>query len=198
MHANKAPARARIFCWTLLLLLLTAGCATTANDGRAWVHPVYREKIKDWQTRIQREGWTEGQVHSILLQFRQLAVYRTEIDDHWDTPREFMRQGFSGDCKNIAAYEMGVLKRLGYPHGIKILIVHSMFEDHALLKVEMPEGGWKAYDVVPEGVPVPRPGLLRPVAEFDEKRVTWFSPQAGPSGTGRQSRSVAAIEKSQE
>ena len=176
MRANSTLLRARIFHWTLLLFLFVWGCATSADDGREWVHPVYREKIKEWQMRIQREGWSESQVHSVLLQFRSLAAYRIEIRDHWDTPREFMEEGFSGDCKNIAIFEMGALKRLGYPYGIRILIVHALFEDHALLRVEMAEGGWKVYDVVPEGVPSPKPGLLKPVAEFDEKRVNWFSP----------------------
>lgn len=196
MYDRSVATRTRLFCCALLFLLLASGCASTTDGGRAWVHPVYREKIRDWQTRIQREGWTEGKVHSILLQFRQLAVYRTEIDDHWDTPRDFMRRGFSGDCKNIAVYEMGVLREIGYPHGVKILIVHSIFDDHALLKVEMPEGGWRIYDVVPEAVPAPRPGLLRPVAEFDEKGTTWFPPQTTLSGNGRPSGPVVAREES--
>jgi hypothetical protein len=198
VQVNLKRARARILFSAVFFFLLATGCATTTNDSRSWVHPVYQEKIREWQTRIQREGWTEGQVHSLLLQFRQLATYRMEIDDHWDTPRDFMERGFSGDCKNIAVYEMGVLKQLGYPYGIRILIVHAMFEDHALLKVEMPGGGWKAYDVVPESVPVPKPALLKPVAEFDEKMVGWFAPQTPLSGDGRQSRSVAARERPQE
>lgn len=196
MPDNSVQRWARFLCSTLLLLLFASGCATTADSGRGWVHPVYREKIRDWQTRIQKEGWTEGQVHSVLQQFRQLAVYHSGIEDHWDTPRDFVRRGFSGDCKNIAVYEMAVLKQLGYPHGIKILIVHSLFDDHALLKVEMPEGGWKAYDVVAETVPVPRPNLLRPVAEFDEKDLVWFPVQPGQS-TNRRSTSVAAAEELQ-
>jgi len=189
--ANSPVPRARIFQLTLLLFLFACGCATTANDGREGIHPVYREKIKEWQTRIQRDGWSENQVHSVLLQFRSLAAYRVEIRDHWDTPREFMQQGFSGDCKNIAVFEMGVLKQLGYPYGIRILIVHALFEDHAVLRVEMPEGGWKVYDVVPQGVPSPRPELLKPVAEFDEKRVSWFSPQTGGLPDARTSDSAA-------
>jgi len=194
LRANFPLLRARIFHWTLLLFLLACGCATTADDGRAWVHPAYREKIKEWQMKIQKEGWSESRVHSVLLQFRGLAAYRTEIRDHWDTPREFMEEGFSGDCKNIAVFEMGALKQLGYPYGIRILIVHALFEDHALLRVEMPEGGWKIYDVVPEGVPTLKPSLLKPVAEFDEKRVSWFSPQTGMPDDARRSNSVAAPE----
>jgi hypothetical protein len=120
-----------------------------------------------------------------------LAAYRVELPDHWDTPTEFAKKGFSGDCKNIAIFEMAVLKRLGYPYGIKILIVHALFEDHALLRVEMPEGGWKVYDVVPEAVPSPKLESLKPVAEFDEKQVVWFSPRTGIAQEERRPNSIA-------
>jgi len=106
-----------------------------------------------------------------------MAAYRVEISDHWDTPREFMEKGFASDCKNIAAFEMGVLKRLGYPYQVRILIVHALFEDHAVLRVELPEGGWKVYDVVPQNVPTPEARLLRPVVEFDERSVEWYPPE---------------------
>ena len=168
----------RLFYWVLLLFLFACGCATAPDDGREWVHPVYREKIKEWQMRIQQEGWSEKEVHAVLLQFRSLAAYRVEIRDHWDTPADFVRQRFSGDCKNIAVFEMGVLKQLGYPYGVRILIVHALFEDHALLRVEMPEGGWTAYDVVSKNVPIPKPELLKPVAEFDETRISWYPTQS--------------------
>ncbi len=191
---QSRPTRcwAHFFFAVLFLSLFVWGCATTVDEGRQWVHPVYREKIKEWQMRIQEEGWSEKQVHSVLLQFRGLAAYRVEINDHWDTPADFIRQNFSGDCKNIAVFEMGVLKQLGYPYGVKILIVHALFEDHALLRVEMPEGGWKAYDVVAENVPSPRPDLLKPVAEFDEKRIGWFPQQSAKPHDARKPESIGA------
>jgi hypothetical protein len=120
-----------------------------------------------------------------------LAAYKVELPDHWDTPTEFENKGFSGDCKNIAIFEMAVLKRLGYPYGIKILIVHALFEDHALLRVEMPEGGWKVYDVVSEAVSSPKLDSLKPVAEFDEKQVVWFSPKSGMTQEERRPQSIA-------
>ena len=120
-----------------------------------------------------------------------MAAYKVELPDHWDTPTEFVNKGFSGDCKNIAIFEMAVLKQLGYPYGIKILIVHALFEDHALLRVEMPEGGWKVYDVVSEAVPSPKLESLKPVAEFDEKQVVWFSAKSGMTQEERRSQSIA-------
>ncbi|MGD0662732.1 MAG: hypothetical protein ABSD38_32170 [Syntrophorhabdales bacterium] len=174
MRLLRVRPRLRLFWFPLLLFVLVFGCATAGPGDRASLHPVYREKIKDWQMRIQREGWSENQVHSILLQFRSLATYRMEIGDHWDTPREFIDKGFASDCKNIAAFEMGALKQLGYPYQVRILIVHALFEDHALLRIELPEGEWKVYDVVPQNVPTPEARLLKPVVEFDEKRVEWY------------------------
>jgi hypothetical protein len=159
-------------------LVLTWGCTTTETADRGRIHPVYREMIQEWQMRIQKEGWSESQVHSILFQFRSLATYRMEIRDHWDTPKEFIRKGFSGDCEDITVFMMGTMKRLGYPHRVRILIVHGLFEDHALLRVEMPEGGWKIYDAVPRSVPSRQASLLKPVAEFDEKEMNWFATQA--------------------
>jgi len=176
----------------LLLFVFVIGCAAAGPGDRASLHPVYRDKIKDWQMRIQREGWSETQAHSILLQFRSLATYRMEIGDHWDTPREFMRKGFASDCKNIASYEMGALKQLGYPYRIRILIVHALFEDHALLRIELPEGGWKVYDVVPLNVPTPEARLLRPVVEFDEHRVEWYPSETLASYDSRRGNSLAA------
>ncbi len=184
--------RLRLFWFPLLLFVFVFGCATAGPGDRASLHPVYREKIKDWQMRIQREGWSETQVHSILLQFRGLATYRMEIGDHWDTPKEFMQKGFASDCKNIATYEMGALKQLGYPYQVRILIVHALFEDHALLRIELPEGGWKVYDVVPQNVPTPEARLLKPVVEFDEHRVEWYPSETLASYDSRKASSLAA------
>ena len=142
--------------------------------------------------RIRREGWSESQVHSILNQFRTLATYRMEIEDHWDTPKEFIQKGFTGDCEDITVFMLGALKRLGYPYAVRILIVRGLFEDHALLRVEMPEGGWKVYDVVPRSVPSREARLLKPIVEFDEKRIDWFPSQAGTSRDSHRTTSLIA------
>ena len=193
MRLFLTPLRLRIFWYPLLLSALLFGCATAGSGDGASLHPVYREKIRDWQMRIQHEGWSESEVHSLLRDFRSMAAYRVEISDHWDTPREFMEKGFASDCKNIATFEMGVLKRLGYPYQVRILIVHALFEDHAVLHVELPEGGWKVYDVVPQNVPTPEARLLRPVVEFDERSVEWYPAEERASlGSGKGTPLAAA------
>jgi hypothetical protein len=162
------------FIILVLLTVLLSGCAGTMNADTERIHPVYQEKIREWQMRIQREGWSENHVHLILVQFRGLSTYHMEFRDHWDTPKEFIQKGFSGDCEDIAAFMMGSLKRLGYPHEVNILVVHNIFEDHAMLRVEMPGGGWRVYDVVKKNIPVVEESALKPVVEFNEKKVRWF------------------------
>ena len=162
-----------------MLIILVSGCSTMGTPAQESVHQPFRDMIKEWQMRIQREGWSESQVHSILFDFRTLVTYNSKALDHWDTPKEFIQKGFSGDCLDIAVFMMGTLKRLGYPYRIKIVIVKALIEGHALLRVEMADGGWRIYDVVPRSIPNPRIGLIRPVVEFDDRQASWFPPKSG-------------------
>ena len=182
----------RLLHCAALLLLLACACATTGVNEQERLHPIYREKIQEWQMRIQREGWSENQVHSILSAFRTLATYRMEIQDHWDTPGDFINRGFAGDCEDIVVFMIGTLKRLGYPYGLRVLIAHDLFEDHALLRIEMPEGRWKVYDVVPRKVSSRALQHLKPVVEFDEKRVDWFPSREGQAHDAGNTRPITA------
>jgi len=170
--------------WMPLLLALMGGCATPSGTAQDRLNSQYGEKIRDWQRRIQREGWSENQVGRILVECRSLVTYRMEIRDHWDTPREFMARGFAGDCEDIVFFMMGTLRRLGYPRGVRVLVVPGLADDHALLKVEMPEGGWRLYDVASERVRAGEIRTARPIVEFDEKIVIWH-------GVGRVNERIA-------
>ncbi len=141
--------------------------------------------IREWQMRIQKEGWSDNKVGSILTQFRSLATYRVEIRDRWDTPREFMQKGFSGDCEDIVVFMMGTLKRLNYPYGLRILIAGSLFEDHALLAVEVPNGDWRVYDVAPPAVRQLAMKHVNPLVEFDERQVKWYPGPAVETNVSR-------------
>ena len=79
MRLLRVRPRLRLFRFLCFSSFLCSVVPLQDPGDRASLHPVYREKIKDWQMRIQREGWSEKQVHSILLQFRSLATYRMEI-----------------------------------------------------------------------------------------------------------------------
>lgn len=169
---------------------LLLNCTTTTQTNREWVHPAYQDMIKEWQTRIKKEGWSRMDIHSILTRLRGLSEYSTEFHDHWDTPVEFMKKGFSGDCEDLVIFMMGTLKRLGYPREVRLLVVRTTFEDHALLKVEMEDGSWTVYDVVPRDVPRREEVLLKRVVEFDEKRVQWLSPYDDMRRVSRQTNSI--------
>jgi hypothetical protein len=171
-------------------LLLAVGCVSTDTGVGERINPVYREMIREWQMRISREGWSDNKVDSILVQFRGLATYRVEIRDRWDTPREFRQKGFSGDCEDIVVFMMGALKGLDYPHGLRVLIAGSLFEDHALLAVQMSDGEWRLYDVASPAVRRLGRKHLNPLVEFDEKHVKWYPAPvietAAPKGTASQ------------
>lgn len=161
----------------LFTLVVCASCAGTTSPGaqrQSTEQPYYRQ-IREWQQRIEKEGWAENRVEQVLNWSLGFVTYEMEIDDHWATPKEFVRNGFRGDCEDIAIFLMGTLKRLNYPHRIRILAVTGVFENHALLKVEMPDGTWKIYDTYSDN-PYSLHAYYRPLVEFDEKNIFSIPP----------------------
>ena len=67
--------------------------------------------------------------------------------------------------------ELASLRRLGYPHRVRIQAIRAPGGDHAMLRVELPDGTWKRYQTTP----VPFDGLdlalSRVLFEVDEKGV---------------------------
>ncbi|MEE9544688.1 MAG: hypothetical protein V3V55_03705, partial [Rhodospirillales bacterium] len=136
---------------------------------------LYYEQIRDWQKRIKEEGWADNLVDDVVNQIVKISKYRKEKEDHWDTPNEFIRRGFQGDCEDIAIFMMGTLKQLKYPYHIRILAVETLTGDHhAILKVEMPDRKWKIYEAVP--IPLSEIDQLfyKPLVEFDEENIIYF------------------------
>ena len=137
----------------------------------------YLEQIKEWQNRISEEGWTESLVGEIMKKNLRLTRYVFDKGDHWATPKEFIQAGFRGDCEDIAAFLMGTLKRLEYPHGVRILAVKTLSGDHAVLKVQLPgKNGidWKIYDTVQVPFLEIEQQFYRPIVEFDDKVIIYF------------------------
>jgi hypothetical protein len=158
----------------ILSLFLAVGC-TAARPEPARIHEdAYERKIRDWQERIRQEGWTDHVVRSVLAECRGMVHYELELKDHWSTPSEFMAAGLTGDCEDIAAFLMASLKRLNYPHQIRILVVRSLFSYHALLKVELPNSRWAVFETVPGGDLEIRPTRFDAVVEFDENVIAYF------------------------
>jgi hypothetical protein len=157
-----------------LCLFIVAACAAAKHPSTPSPEDVYGGKIKDWQERIRREGWSEDNVRRLLADCRGMVRYQMELKDRWSTPREFIDDGFAGDCEDIAFFLMSGLKRLGYPHQVRVLVVKDLFNYHALLKVELPEGRWVIFETMPGGRLEVQTGRLHPVVEFDDVHVAYF------------------------
>jgi len=167
-------------------LFLLGGCAAFYQPEPEKIHGMYYEQIREWQKRVQEQGWTQQSVDDVVKGCLKLVKYEVEDNDRWDTPQEFIRKGFRGDCEDIAVFMMATLKRLNYAHGVRILGVKTLMGDHAVLKVEMPDGIWKMYETVP--VPLCEFDQLfyRPIVEFDDKTIVYYQPgRSEASGLAR-------------
>lgn len=160
---------------TLLLCILVAlsGCAATSkvDSLQAPTSPrqaVYYKAIIKWQDRlsekslqnfdfpqlvsmqrkIEQNGWNNQTVDEIIEEVRMLTFLTMETGDHWDTPKEFVDKKFQGDCEDIAIFFFAMLKKLNYPHPVRISAIKSDFVEHAVLKVQMPDKSWKMFETV--------------------------------------------------
>ena len=159
----------------ILFLSATAGCMAFYQPAPSEINDQYYNQIKEWQNRINSEGWGESIVKDVVNQCIRLAKYRKEKSDHWDTPREFMERGFQGDCEDIAVFIMATMRRLNYPHKVRILAVKTLTGDHAILRVETPDGQWKVFETVPMPLGEFDRLFYRPIVEFDEKNIVYFN-----------------------
>jgi hypothetical protein len=157
-----------------LFLLILSGCATYQNTSPQSIQDRYLKQILEWQQRIEKEGWNESAVDGVIQGSIDLSSYAPDKVDHWDTPAEFIRNGFRGDCEDFAAFMMFNLKRLKYPEKVRILAVRTLMGDHAVLKVAMPGGGrWKIYETLPRPFDSLDQMFYRPIFEFDERLVVF-------------------------
>jgi predicted transglutaminase-like cysteine proteinase len=165
----------KLMCMTLFLML-TAGCAALYQPAPDRINGAYYEQIKEWQRRVNEEGWTKNLVDDMVNESIKLSKYRLDKKgDHWDTPKEFIARSFQGDCEDIGIFAMANLKRLKYPHKVRIMAVKTLLiTDHAVLRVEMPDGKWKMYNTVPMPLDEIDQSFWRPIVEFDEKDIIYF------------------------
>jgi hypothetical protein len=136
----------------------------------------YESYILEWQEKIERDGWSERQVDEIVAGCVRVMGYDSDqdvygVNEHWPTVKELKAHGMKDDCDGFAALMFSTLKRLEYPHRVRLQAVKTWYGlDHAMLNVEM-EDGWKRYN------PVPMPGAqidlagCRTLFEWDEKNI---------------------------
>jgi hypothetical protein len=177
MHAFSTRNQGSALFFSLLILF-SGGCTTLSSPSQSRTTERYLEMIEDWQRRINAEGWSEYAVDEIMEDCVKLTEYRMELDDHWDTPKEFFQRGFQGDCEDIAVFMMATLKNLGYPYQVRIAATRPMLgtEDHALVKVEMPNRAWKIFETTPMPSGRTDHSPPRPFIEFDEKNIFHLNP----------------------
>ena len=172
----------------ILMLFLCCSCAVYSQPPRlhdgSGIKVKYEQRIKDWQKRIKREGWSEKLVDEIVQTVQVFAQYTPDKNpsnrgeaDYWFTPKEMIAADFKGDCEDIGSLTYGTLKGLRYPHGVRLLIVSTLLPiDHILVRVELPGGKWKNYETVNvlfseiDGI------FYQPLLEFDENHIWIYDP----------------------
>lgn len=181
----------------LAMMISFSGCSTTGSTGshadlRAltpgqapwqaliskWqervdektLHSLDTNIIKEFKNRVAQEGWSNEMVVELLVKSQKLTRAALDIEDHWDTPQEFVDRNFEGDCEDIAIFMLATLRTLGYPHQARILAAKTMFVDHALLKVEMPDNTWHVFETT-QAINTKVRLAYTPIVEFDEKRI---------------------------
>ena len=182
------------------LLFFNSACTTTGTSSQGqladlapgqapwqriiskWQHRVDSQQLcsidhqlmAQFRAQLAAEGWHNGLVESILISSQKLTRPAMEITDHWDTPQEFMGRNMAGDCEDIAIFLLATLRSLGYPHQTRVLAAKTLFAEHALLKVEMPDGSWQVFETTQPIKPGARL-VYTPIVEFDEREIIFAS-----------------------
>jgi len=155
---------------TLIVAIFLTGCTCFYQPANIKADPQtkYYEHIRDWQIR----DWQERDVSSVINFCLKYVVYTYDPPDHWQTYQEMINSDFHGDCEDIALFMAGTLRALGYPYQIRILLVKIIEGEHAMLKVELPNGKWRVYQTV--DAPLWQIDVFVPICEFDEKEIYTF------------------------
>lgn len=162
--------------WGVLCVALTlCACSWLEHNDPALMDQPYYQKIRQWQRQIEADGWSAEVVDEILRKSRALTQYEMELDDEWKTPKALMRARLKGDCEDIAIFMLAALKQLKYPYKARVLIVEDLFADHALLKVELPDGGWLCYDSTSKRTFKAMPKRAMPIVEFDDQVILYHA-----------------------
>lgn len=157
--------------------LIVIACLLTCGCSSVYFQPVdpesdYRWQIERWQECIKQEGWSESMVKDVVDGCLWVAKYEPDGEiDHWKTYKEFQYTEFIGDCEDISTFMFGTFKRLNYPNDFKMAVIRMPAGDHAVLKVEMPDGEWRIFNSLPMPGDFVDLVLARTVVEWDETHV---------------------------
>lgn len=153
--------------------------------SEGWIYGTKKTKfykqIEGWERLVQEKGWTKETLDEIILTCKwRYSRYRLEKpedvpkdyrwpDDYWKTPLDMINDNFKGDCEDIAGFFFGVLKRLKYPHEVRIRGMRYILGDHALIRVKLLDGKWKTYEVLKN--PLAFLDRLYTIEEWDENNI---------------------------
>jgi hypothetical protein len=173
-------------------LIFLSSCATyyqspELHKGEG-IKVKYEDQIKEWQKRMKEDGWTNELVDEIASTIQSFVQYNSDDrpdykwkDDYWYTPGEMIEAEFKGDCEDIGILLYGTLKKLRYPHVVRLVILETIqWDEHLMVKVQMPNGNNKFYETVDVlGIQVDQL-FYRPMIEFDEDNIyiySWYKNQ---------------------
>ncbi len=134
----------------LVLLILLTGCTMSRvqiqDKQSAWIWFISEQKTKPI---------TEESIDRVINEIKSLSTFEwaewgTEQGLKWKLPPQFIADGFTGQCKDIAVFMIHALcDKLGYhPRNVKIVYVKILSGAHSMLDVRMPDGEWKRYNPV--------------------------------------------------
>lgn len=165
LHAALKPSLA-------LLCLLAVSCAAGTDpvkiDKHKAMEKIYYQQIEDWREKIANEGWSDSMVDKVVYGTRANCKYDWQARTVFKSPQQMIAGGFEGNCGDIASLIYGTLKRLGYPHEVRLQIVRVFWSHHMLAKVRMPSGSWKSYQTVESPFARLDEPFYTPVLEFNE------------------------------
>ena len=141
----------------LLYILIFAGCAISPMIQPSNPYRTYFIDLQKWAERSDKEGWSENLVDDVVAGCIWVSAYNlgetTASEDGYKTIQAFYDNGMQGQCYQYSLFMLQtLLDYLDYPYQVRILAVHAIGGDHALLKVELPDGTWKTYETT-RGLP---------------------------------------------
>jgi hypothetical protein len=174
-------------CFLFLVSCATYYQSPTLHKGEG-IKVKYEDQVREWQKRMKEDGWTNELIDEIASTIQTFVQYNSDKfpdykwkNDYWYTPSEMINADFKGDCEDIGILLYGTLKKLRYPHDVR-LVVHAtwQWDEHLGVKIIMPDGGIKLYETVDViGIQIDQI-FYRPMFEFDEDNIyiySWYKNQ---------------------
>ena len=153
----KASAVLLTVALMLVILVVANSCAISPMIQPSNPYRTYFINLQKWSERVDKDGWSEDLVDDVVAGCIWVSAYNfgktTAVEDGHKTIRAFYENGMQGQCYQYSIFMLQTfLDYLNYPYQVRVLAVHAIGGDHAMLKVELPDGRWKVYETT-RGLP---------------------------------------------